>query len=262
MAKLVPLFSGSKGNSYYLGSGNSGVLIDAGRSCKQIEMALTANDIDMKNIKAVFVTHEHSDHCSGLRVLANRYNYKIFASQGTLTCLENSNYVDAKCNTDVILNEVVIGDMKVKRIDTSHDSAESCCYKVTLSDGRKAVIATDLGVMSDKLREEINKSDLLLLESNHDINMLKTGKYPYFLKRRVLSDVGHLSNESCASELADFIKNGNNRIVLGHLSQENNMPLIARKTATSKLKEEGMKLDKDYTLDVASSIIKEKSILF
>lgn len=262
LAKIVPLFSGSKGNSYYIGSGSEGVLIDAGKSCKQIETAMSVNEIDMRSIKAVFITHEHTDHCSALRVLANRYEYAVYSSEGTLRSMEQSNYVDRKCKTNVITDQITIGDMLIKRINISHDCAEGCCYSIILPDGRKAVIATDLGVMSEELRREICQSNLVVLESNHDVNMLRNGRYPWPLKQRILSDRGHLSNESCAAELAEFIKSGNNRIVLGHLSQENNTPDVARQTAICQLSQCGMKLDVDYTLNVAPADVRDTSIVF
>ena len=140
MARAVPLFSGSKGNSYYIGSASEGVLIDAGRSCKQIENAMLANGLDMGSIGAVFITHEHTDHCSALRVLAKRYGFKVYSSLGTLNALRAGNKLDPNTDADVITDEVVIGNMRVQRIDTPHDAAESCCYRVTAPDGKSALI--------------------------------------------------------------------------------------------------------------------------
>lgn len=118
MARAVPLFSGSKGNSYYIGSASEGVLIDAGRSCKQIENAMLANGLDMGSIGAIFITHEHTDHCSALRVLAKRYGFKVYSSLGTLNALRAGNKLDPNTDADVITDEVVIGNMRVQRIDT------------------------------------------------------------------------------------------------------------------------------------------------
>lgn len=193
MARAVPLFSGSKGNSYYIGSASEGVLIDAGRSCKQIENAMLANGLDMGSIGAIFITHEHTDHCSALRVLAKRYGFKVYSSLGTLNALRAGNKLDPNTDADVITDEVVIGNMRVQRIDTPHDAAESCCYRVTAPDGKSALIATDMGVMLPDVRTAAEQSDFVVLESNHDINMLKNGFYPYPLKQRILSNRGHLS---------------------------------------------------------------------
>ncbi len=262
MARAVPLFSGSKGNSYYIGTTSEGVLIDAGRSCKQIENAMQANGLKMENVGAVFVTHEHSDHCSALRVLASRYGFKVYASAGTLSELERGNKLSEKIQTEVIQNAISIGNMLVERIDTPHDSAESCCYRVTASDGKSALIATDMGVMLDSVRDAAKKSDFVVLESNHDIDMLKSGMYPFFLKQRILSNKGHLSNVACANELAELVKSGTLRLMLGHLSEENNTPRLAFSTAIASLENAGMKYKSDFTLDIARSENNIQSVIF
>jgi len=262
MAKIVPLFSGSKGNAYYVGSGGKGVLIDAGKSCRLIEKAMAINGINMESIKSVFITHEHVDHCSGLKVLTAKYGYRVFATSGTLGALLDADRISGNCIACTIQEEVVVSDILVKRIHTSHDSAESCCYSITLEDGRKAVVATDFGVMTETLRKEIKESHLVLIESNYDKNMLRNGRYPYLVKRRILSDKGHFSNESCAGELCEFIKHGSNRIVLGHLSRENNTPDLALQTSVCALHMDGMKKDIDYTIDIAPPEPLEMSIVF
>ncbi len=262
MAKAVPLFSGSKGNCYYIGSGNEGVLIDAGRSCKQIEQALELNSVDIKNVKAVFITHEHIDHCSALRVLAKKYKLDVYASKGTMDALINSGKVEPNTVLRIIEKDAPVGDMLISRINTPHDAAESCCYRVTAHDGKSALIATDMGVMTDGIREAAANSDFVVLESNHDIEMLKTGPYPYTLKRRILSDKGHLSNEACASELTELVKGGTLRLMLGHLSEQNNTPGIALRTAAAELERAGLKYNSDYTLDVAPGGMTVKSVIF
>lgn len=262
MAKAVALFSGSKGNCYYIGAGNEGVLIDCGRSCKQIENAMNMNNLSMQNVGAIFITHEHIDHCSALKVLASRYNIKVYASLGTLQALDKANRLDRRFQTFIIENEIPIGNMNIKRINTPHDASESCCYSVALSDGKVATIATDLGVMTNEVKQSLLKSDFVVLESNHDVEMLKNGAYPFPLKKRILSDYGHLSNDVCAENLVDLVKGGTLRLMLGHLSEQNNTPEIALKTAISVLQNEGLKLDNDYTLAVAPVETNAKSIIF
>lgn len=262
MAKVVPLFSGSKGNCYYIGSGNEGILIDAGRSCKQIEQALALNSVDIGTVHAVFVTHEHIDHCSAVRVLAKKYNLPVYASKGTIDMLINSRKVEGDTALHIIEREVSVGDILVSRINTPHDAAESCCYRVTAPDGKSALIATDMGYMTDGVRRAAASSDFVVLESNHDIEMLKTGPYPYPLKRRILSDRGHLSNEACASELAELVKGGTLRLMLGHLSEQNNTPEIALRTSVAELERAGLKYKTDYTLDVAPGEAMIKSVIF
>lgn len=262
MAKIVPLFSGSKGNSYYIGSASGGVLVDAGRSCRQIENALKDNNIDIKKIRGVFVTHEHKDHCSGLRVLVKKNNIPVYATQGTMEGLIKGNCLESNAVTNIISEQIALDDMLVEAFPTMHDANQPCCYKVTTSDQRKAMVATDLGVMTDVIRDAFYGVDALVLESNHDIEMLKNGGYPYFLKQRILSDRGHLSNESCASELPQIIKNGTMRVILGHLSQENNLPDLAQKESVEYLSAMGYKRDYDYTLDIAPVETDGKVIMF
>lgn len=262
MAKAVPLFSGSKGNSYYIGTASEGVLIDAGRSCKQIENAMQANGLSMKNIGAVFITHEHTDHCSALRVLAKKYNFDIYASEGTLDALAVGNKINSDANTYVIENEVSVGNMLIQRINTPHDAAESCCYRVVAADGKSALVATDMGVMLPTVRISAQKSDFVVIESNHDIQMLKNGIYPFYLKQRILSSKGHLSNVACAEELVNLVKGGTLRLMLGHLSEENNTPNLAFSTANSALESAGMKYKSDFTLDIAPSETNLTSVIF
>lgn len=262
MARAVPLFSGSKGNSYYIGTASEGVLIDAGRSCKQIELAMEANGLKMSSISAVFVTHEHTDHCSALKVMAKRYNFDVYGSLGTINALEQGGKVDPKTATKLIESEIAIGNMLVQRFDTPHDAAESCCYRVTASDGKSALVATDMGVMLDSVRTAAAISDFVVLESNHDIEMLKNGIYPFHLKQRILSNKGHLSNSACATELAALVKGGTLRLMLGHLSEENNTPNLALSTSVSALEQAGLTYKSDYTLDIAPSQPKVQSIIF
>ena len=260
MAKVVPLFSGSKGNSYYVGSSGEGVLIDAGRSAKQLDEALDCCGINPKSIAAVFVTHEHIDHCSGLRVFSKRHGLKIYASEGTLAAMAEKGYISPENNCEVIEDVVDIGNMRVIRCDTPHDARESCVFQVVTD--RRASIATDLGVMTDSVRDLIRSGDFAVVESNHDINMLKNGFYPPNVKARILSDKGHLSNEACASELADFIRCGVFRLMLGHISENNNRPALAVNTSVDALSSVGMKRDLDFTLSDVPAEYNGKSIIF
>ncbi len=262
MAKFVTLFSSSSGNSYYIGSSGQGVLIDAGRSCKQLEAAMQSNNIDLRTVRAIFVTHEHSDHCQGLKVLASRYGFNVYASEGTLNALERSDRLSSRFTADVIETKVSVGDMLIERHDTPHDSAESCAYSVTTADGARATIATDMGIMLPSVREAIKSSTLAVIESNHDVDMLQRGPYPYALKKRILSERGHLSNIACAKELPELVKNGVNRIILGHLSKENNTPLLAYNTSLLSLNEAGLRLGLDFTLEVAPVETNGKSVVF
>ncbi len=262
MAKIVPLFSSSQGNSYYISGNNEAILVDAGRNCKQLELALRQNEIDEKTIKAIFVTHEHTDHCSALRVFAKRYDLPIYATKGTIDALINGDKVDVNAKLEVIENDIVLGDMLIKRVATSHDATESCGYHITTADNRKCAVVTDTGFLTNDALSALKDSNLSVIESNHDIEMLKNGPYPYILKKRVLSMTGHLSNVDCAKVLPSLIQSGVTRLVLAHLSQENNTVSLALDTAVASLSANGMKRDSDYTIMTAPVQTNGKNIIF
>lgn len=252
MARICPLFSSSRGNSTYIGTGDTGVLIDVGRSTKQIEQALLANNIDISAIKAIFITHEHTDHIQGLKVFASRYNVKTFASSGTMAALAQKGVLTGKFQTEVLDEKgIELAGMFIKPFNTPHDSQQSVGYIVNTADDKRAVIATDIGYMTDTIRNATDGADVVLIESNHDVRMLQNGPYPYYLKKRILSNTGHLSNEACANELVTFIKKGITKFILAHLSQENNLPELAFETSVCHLSTQGMKQGIDYQLMVA-----------
>lgn len=253
MAKLCPLFSGSRGNSYYISAGGTAILVDTGRSAKQLQEMLSLNGLDISSIKAIFITHEHTDHISALRVFASRLGVDVYASGGTMQRLAEASILCEKfrCHEIEADKPVDIGSMQVSCFETPHDSASSVGYCINTSDGTKLSLATDLGHVSDRVRNALRGSDVLVLESNHNVQMLNNGAYPYELKRRILSDKGHLSNEDCASELFEFVNCGTKHILLSHLSADNNTVELARETSVAELKSHRACEGKDYTLDVA-----------
>lgn len=250
MARFCPLFSGSSGNCTYVGAGGHGVLVDAGVSARRIETALRERDIDPASISAVFVTHEHSDHIGGLRVFTKRYGCRVYASTGTLAALDES----CCLNTDAIAmngRPVEEAGMVVKAFRTSHDSRESVGFCIWTPDERRVAVATDTGRMTNEIRDSLAGCDAVLIESNHDVDMLKNGGYPHYLKRRILADTGHLSNAACAAELPLLAQSGVTRFWLGHLSRENNRPELAYQTALRAFTEAGLRPQRDFLLNVA-----------
>ncbi len=262
MAKIVPLFSSSKGNSYYIQGNGSAILIDAGRNLKQIELAMAENDLSMRDVQAIFVTHEHSDHISALKVLLKRYPIPLYASRGTLEYLARYDKVPPTAQLRVIEDIVETGDFRVERVETSHDAAEPCGYFITTPDGRRMSVVTDTGYLTENAKLAISRSHLAVVESNHDLDMLREGAYPYILKQRILSDNGHLSNSACAEALPDFVGAGLTRIILGHLSEENNTPHLALNESIDSLNRAGMVVNTDYTLDVAPVVTNGRSVRF
>lgn len=253
MARFCSLFSSSSGNSTFIGSSKTGILIDAGVSAKRMKEALLSREIDPSELGGIFITHEHSDHIKGVRILCTNYNIPLYATQGTLSYLEENDVINGKFPFEVIDEKgVEIGDIVVKPFKTSHDSRESCGYTVDLPHGQRAAIATDLGKITSEVERAITGCEFVMLESNHDISMLQAGPYPYYLKRRILSDRGHLSNEACAEQAKKLIKSGTSRLFLGHLSAENNFPDLAFQTTLSALSEMGAVNERDYILKVNS----------
>ena len=254
MARFSSLFSSSSGNCTFIGSGTGGVLIDAGVSAKQTLAALDCIGVDIKDIGAIFVTHEHSDHIRGLRALASKFNIDVYTSEGTMKYLEDTGKLCDKFRCMVIPSAgVECRGMFVRPFRTSHDCAESFGYTVETPDERKLSVLTDTGFVSEEMKAAVAGSDLILAESNHDIGMLRNGPYTYALKRRILSDKGHLSNAACSELVTSLVEQGTTRIVLGHLSKENNMPELAFQTSFAALETAGAKINEDYTMYVAGA---------
>lgn len=262
MARFCSLFSSSSGNCTYIGSANGGILIDAGVSAKQIGLKLDCIGVSPADISAIFVTHEHSDHVRGLRVFASKNNIPVYATQGTIDALIASGTANGSFEINPIDSRgVECCDQLIVPFNTSHDSADSCGYVVTTSDERKIAVATDTGIITDEMKYAVAGCDLILAESNHDIGMLRNGSYPYLLKRRILSDVGHLSNIDCSKFVTELVRNGTTRIMLGHLSKENNIPELAYQTSKSALDCAGAVQFKDYILKVAGGDKAEMVVL-
>jgi len=264
MARFCSLFSSSSGNATFIGSGRTGILIDAGVSAKRIRTALQRRAIDPGSIAAIFVTHEHADHIKGIRVLASQLGIPVYASPGTMRGMEEGGALEGRFpqQTFEIGTTIEVGDLLVRAFPTPHDANESCGFTIAFPDERKAAVATDIGHMTNEVMQGILGCDLVMLESNHDIGMLQNGSYPYFLKRRILSDVGHLCNDACADVAVQLVEHGTTRLFLGHLSAENNLPQLAYQTTLSALQMAGAALGRDFTLQVNPRENEDGLILF
>lgn len=252
MARLCTLASGSTGNSTYILTTDGDILIDAGISCKALMAAIYEAGGDITKIRAVAVTHTHTDHIKGLKTFLKNTKIPLIASAETLENLAANNFIPEGIATIAADNGIItFGDIAIDFFATSHDAKGSGGYVITLPDGRRAAVCTDLGVMTDDIRKKLSGCSVALLESNHDIEMLRRGPYPAQLKLRILSDEGHLSNNACAAELPALLKSGTDRIILGHISRENNTPLLAQSTARATLAGIGAKDGADYILETA-----------
>lgn len=252
MSIICPLFSGSTGNSTYIEIKEGGLLIDAGVSAKSIFQAISRINADISNIKAVAVTHCHSDHIKGLKTVLKKTGAKLVATEGTVEFLRNEDYILP--NTEIVITNGDLQDIDgfgIKSFNTSHDSFGSCGYSVFLPNGKKFSLCTDTGIITEEIGDSISGSDVVLLESNHDIDMLKKGPYPPLLKVRIMSDVGHISNSVCAGQVLKLFKTGTSRFILGHLSLNNNTELLAQSASESVLMDLGAENGNDYILTVA-----------
>lgn len=249
--RFCSLYSGSSGNSIFVGNKNTRILIDAGMPGKYLESALKEIDENPKELDGIFITHEHTDHTKGVGVLSRKYNIPIYANEETWEKINNSiGNIKDENKKIIIENNINIKDMVVTRFDIPHDAVKPSGYTVQIDD-KKVGVATDLGHFSKEISDNIKDCDLILLESNHDIEMVKFGPYPYSLKRRILSSVGHLSNEDCGKAIIEIMGDKQKKIILGHLSHNNNYPDLAYETVKNILLEEKLCLEKDVLLSLA-----------
>lgn len=258
MSRICPLFSGSSGNATYISTPAGALLVDAGASCKALENALIAARGSITDISAVAVTHEHIDHIKGLKTLLKKSGATLVASAKTLDALARDDRIPE--GTQILCADegrVMVGDILINRFATSHDCEGSSGYTVSVGGKKIAAVCTDLGIVTDEVRNALCGFPAVLIESNHDIDMLRRGPYPAQLKLRILSDSGHLSNNACAAELVSLLKNGTTRFILGHLSRNNNLPMLASSCAKATLSDIGAKDGSDYILTVAKPDLNE-----
>lgn len=244
--------SGSSGNCYLIKSRESAILIDAGISTKKIHAALEETGTQRSEISGIFITHEHSDHVKGLKVLTRQNpQWNVYASRETCSCLRDIVHNSEQIRSLEIDQIIQIGDMEIKAMDISHDAAHPVCYTVTSGDSRITVL-TDTGYVPQRVMSELTVSDLIVIEANHEVNMLKAGSYPYRLKLRILGDSGHLSNETAGEVLSDAMTCDDRyrTILLAHLSRENNFPQLALQTVMNILEEHRFYPGKHMRLEV------------
>jgi len=244
--------SGSSGNSAFISSGSHKILIDAGLSGRAIEAGLKSVGVNPCELTAIFVTHEHNDHIKGAGIMSRRYHLPIYMTAGTsaqakqMGKIAPGNLRLLRCDVPVMLDGLTITPFSVQ-----HDANEPVgfCFE---TDVHKISITTDLGEATDEVCAYLENSDIILIESNHDVQMLKNGPYPFVLQQRILSNYGHLSNVACGELLANVISARTKHVFLAHLSQDNNHPVTAYETVKNILTADGICAQSDIGLQVAN----------
>ena len=226
--RLCSIASGSSGNCIYVGSDTTHLLVDAGISAKRVEEGLKTLELSGRDVDGILITHEHSDHIAGISVLCKKYQIPIYATEGTIEAiLKCKNGPDPELFQEIQAhNKFIIKDLTVAPMKISHDAAQPVAYRIGYG-SKHVAVCTDLGVFNDYTVECLRGMDALLLEANHDVNMLQVGPYPYYLKQRILGNRGHLSNENSGRLLNRVLCDRTKAVVLGHLSKENNLPELA-----------------------------------
>ncbi len=255
MPKFATLYSSSSGNSAYIENNGRVILIDCGKNCKTTINALYSQSIAVNDIDGILITHEHSDHIAGLRVLLKNYRIPVFGSPATLRQLKAEKAVPDNAILTPIPHGMPfwVGNFSVTAFEISHDSCCGYGYKVQTTDGKKLGYLTDSGCVSDAVVSYLCDCSLVAIESNYDEQLLNTGRYPAFLKRRIASKFGHLCNNDSAQAVAVFLRHGVKNIVLCHLSKENNRPEKVLATLAQTLAEHGIVTDDGYRIAVAPS---------
>ena len=238
---FISLVSGSSGNAALISDGKTNLLADCGLSCKKLEQALKKVNMTPADLSAVLITHEHSDHIKGAGTVARKYNLPIYATLKTHETMQIG-YIN-ETNIKYVLPDV-------RPFSIPHDAVDPVGYNFFFGE-KKLSLATDIGKMNRCIFDRLKGSIAVLLESNHDTEMLKNGCYPMHLKRRILGDFGHLSNVAAAQTVLELLKNGTEHIMLGHLSNENNTPTIAYTETESLLAQNGASVGRDLQLTVA-----------
>ncbi|MDI9478345.1 MAG: MBL fold metallo-hydrolase [Bacillota bacterium] len=244
------LASGSSGNAVYISGGNTKILIDAGLSGREIERRLAKIGVYADELDAILMTHEHLDHIKGVGVLSRRYDLPVYANEPTWQGAEDKlGFIEDK-NCCFFKEDFMIGDLGISPFPIPHDANAPVGF--VISCGRKRIgQATDMGHVSKEVEECLKGLDFLIIESNHDLEMLMNGTYPWHLKNRIHGEQGHLSNDDTADLLPRIIGDNFPRILLAHLSQDNNLPALAYITVKNSLEDHGFNIGKDLLLDIA-----------
>lgn len=252
MARFTTLYSGSSGNAGVAEADGRFLMVDMGANCKTTLAALAMAGLAPENLAGILVTHEHVDHIRGLAVFLKRYAVPVYGSAETLDALWNLDAVPPAAELVALGDRwETVGPFRVRAFATSHDAAGCRGYRLETADGSAMAIATDLGVAGPDVVCHFEGTGLAALEANYDAELLRTGRYPWYLKQRISSPKGHLSNHACGQVVAALVAGGTRRVALCHLSEENNRPELAAKAVHDALGEYGVRLPEDGVIQVA-----------
>lgn len=253
--KFFSLGSGSSGNCYYLGTGEYGILIDAGIGIRTIRKTLKEYGVSMEKISAVLITHDHADHIKTVGCLGDKCNIPVYATQTVHDGISRSRYVEANLQTTRRIIEkrktFSIKELNITAFEVPHDSIDNVGYYIEFN-GQSFVLVTDIGRITDEIRHYASKANHLVIEANYDFEMLSNGRYPYHLKQRIANGSGHLSNQLSAEFIASIYTENLKNVWLCHLSQDNNHPELAYKTIEAQLLANGGQVGKNIKLEVLS----------
>ena len=247
MFKFCSLYSGSSGNSLFIETQNTKLLIDAGVSSKKIENALNDINIDPSTLDGILVTHEHIDHVQGLGTLSKKFDLPVFVNQETLDAMpkQKDKISEKNVKTFKISDKFEIGDLEIKPFSIPHDAANPCGFNIW-KDNKKISIATDIGHMTNPILKSLEESLFIMLEANYDPEVLRCSPYPFTLKSRIAGPTGHLPNEMAGKTISHLLKSGLKNAMLGHLSKQSNFPELAYKTVVDEL------ISNNYNVDCIS----------
>ena len=242
---FCPLYSGSSGNALLIAADGAAILVDAGLPGRVVADALAEAGVAPEQLSGLLITHEHSDHVKGLSTFLKKNPLPVYGAAATLDFLDANDIVPANCELNALEGrEEDIGCFGVQSFPTSHD-VPCVGYRIHTPDDKTMTIATDLGTLTPPVHEALSGCDLVALESNYDLHMLRSGPYPYYLRARIESVRGHLSNDECSAKLLELIQSGCKKFALCHLSQENNTPTLALQTVFTTLGAAGVVPEKD-----------------
>lgn len=237
------LASGSTGNAFYIEHGETKLLVDAGLSGRKIDQLFSQIGVNPEQLSGILVTHEHNDHIQGLGVMARKYDLPIYANEKTWQAMEkNIGKIKTEQKFHFEADSVQsLGSIEAESFSVSHDAADPMFFNFRAND-TKVTLLTDLGYVSEKIKQKIAGANAYVFESNHDVSMLQMSAYPWNVKRRILGDYGHVSNEDCGLALSEVITADTERIYLAHLSKENNMKELANMSVDQVLRERGIEI--------------------